>query len=220
MKSILLPTLTLFGLSALAVRANPPATLLDLTHATPAPTRLSESVVIIVDAQREYTDGLLKLDGVAAALHQTQRLLQRARAAGVPIIHIQQISKPGRGVFDPTGPFTAFAPEATPLPGETVITKQLPNAFAGTTLDDVLKKLGRKHLIISGYMTHMCISATARSALDHGYHATVIADACATRDLADGTGGTVPAATVHRVALAELADRFASIATTLDQIPN
>lgn len=195
-------------------------TLLSLTHAAHPPARLSESVVVIIDAQREYTDGRLPLAGVAAALHQTHRLLERARAAGVPIIHIQQISAPGRGVFEAGGPYIAFAPEATPLPSEPVITKSLPNAFAGTSLDATLKQLGRKHVIFSGYMTHMCISATARAALDLGYDNTVIADACATRALPEPAGGTISAATVHRVALAELADRFSTVVTTLNQIQN
>lgn len=216
MKSALLPLLA----SATFAVAAPPPTLLDLTHAAKPAGALHESVVVIIDAQREYVDGRLPLAGVSAALRQTQRLLQRARTAGVPIIHIQQISSRGRGVFDPDGPFIAFAPEAAPLPGEPIITKKLPNAFAGTSLDEALKKLGRTEIILSGYMTHMCISATARSALDHGYHATVIADACATRDLPDFTGGTIPAAEVHRIALTELSDRFATIVRTLDEIPD
>jgi hypothetical protein len=35
----------------------------------------------------------------------------------------------------------------------------------------------------------MCVSATVRSALDHGYASTVVAAACATRDLPDPLGG-------------------------------
>jgi nicotinamidase-related amidase len=66
----------------------------------------------------------------------------------------------------------------------------------------------------------MCVSATARAALDLGYRTTVIADACATRDLPDGSGGIIDATTVHRVALAELADRFATVVPTLDAISN
>src|SRR4051812_16755353 len=112
-----------------------------------------------------------------------------------------------------------FAAEAVPLARETVVVKKLPNAFAVTPLDDILRKLGRKELIISGFMTHMCVSATVRSALDHGYHATVIADACATRDLPAPDGAVISAMTVHQVALAELADRFATVVPTLDLIP-
>jgi nicotinamidase-related amidase len=209
------------ALACSQVQATSPLTLLELGGGTrPKPARLAESVVVIIDAQREYTDGRLPLANVQAALQQTQRLLTRARAAGIPIIHIQQVSTPGRGLFDSTAPFVVFVPEAMPVTGEVIITKVLPNAFAGTSLDDTLKKLGRKNLIISGYMTHMCVSATARAALDLGYRTTVVADACATRDLPDVNGGTIDAATVHRVALAELADRFSAVVDTLDQIPD
>lgn len=209
---------------ALAVGISPgfsaPATLIELGGGRLSPSGLSESVVLIIDAQREYTEGRIPLANVTGALHQTQRLLQRARLAGVPIIHIQQRGKPGRGLFDPEGKYFAFAPEAMPLAGETVITKSLPNAFAGTNLDTVVKATGRGKIIISGYMTHMCVSATARAALDLGYKTTVIADACATRDLPANDGTVIDAATVHRVTLAELGDRFSSIVETLDQIPD
>ncbi len=61
-------------------------------------------------------------------------------------------------------------------------------------------------------MTHMCVSATARAALDLGYQSTVLSDASATRDLPDIDGaGTVPAAEIHRIELAALADRFAIV---------
>src|SRR6478609_4780743 len=158
--------------------APPPLTLTELGGgAQPAPSRFSESVILIIDAQREYSAGRLPLTGIDRALHQTARLLARARAAGVPVIHIQQVSKSGRYLFDPQGPFVAFVPEATPVTGETVITKQLPNAFAGTALEATLQQTGRKYLIISGYMTHMCVSATARAAFDLGYKTTIIGDA-------------------------------------------
>jgi len=50
-----------------------------------------------------------------------------------------------------------------------------------------------------------------RAALDLGYRSTVIANAAATRDLPDGHGGVVDAETLHRVELAGLADRFATV---------
>jgi nicotinamidase-related amidase len=60
-------------------------------------------------------------------------------------------------------------------------------------------------------MTHMCVSSTARAALDLGYGCTVVGNACATRDLPDGHGGVVSAAELHRVELAALRDRFAVV---------
>ena len=101
--------------------------------------------------------------------------------------------------------------ELAPAGSEPVVVKGLPNAFAGTNLHEVLRQSGRSTLILAGFMTHMCISATARAALDLGLRSTVVAGATATRDLPDPIGGVVPAETVHRTALAELADRFAVV---------
>jgi nicotinamidase-related amidase len=76
---------------------------------------------------------------------------------------------------------------------------------------------GKKQLIVAGFQTHMCISSTVRAALDLGYRTTVIADAAATRDLPDPTGGPAfAAAELHRAALAGLADRFAIVAKLAD----
>jgi nicotinamidase-related amidase len=105
-----------------------------------------------------------------------------------------------------------------PREGEIVIPKQLPNSFAHTTLDATLQKLGRKDIILVGFMTHMCISATARSGLDHGYRCTIVANACATRDLPDGFGGVVAADAVQKAELAALRDRFATVVLTQTDI--
>jgi nicotinamidase-related amidase len=61
-------------------------------------------------------------------------------------------------------------------------------------------------------MTHMCVSATVRSATDHGLMCTIAADTVATRDLPDATGGaTIAADAINRITLAALSDRFAWI---------
>ena len=99
-----------------------------------------------------------------------------------------------------------------PQDGEVVIEKTLPNAFADTDLKTKLDAASNSDLIIVGFMTHMCVSSTARAAIDHGFRVTIDADACATRALPDGLGGLVDAETLHNVALTELSDRFAIIA--------
>ncbi len=67
-------------------------------------------------------------------------------------------------------------------------------------------------------MTHLCVSTSARAALDLGYGCSVLGPACATRDLPDGQGGVVSAADIHRIELVALADRFATIATAVSQL--
>lgn len=188
-----------------------PKTLLEMAGANLEPTALSDAALVIIDAQNEYVDGKLPLTGVGPALDNIAQLLRRARDAGAPVVHIAHQGKPG-GAFDPEGPGGAIAGPAAPAEGEKVIGKTLPNAFAGTELHETLQGLGAKQLILAGFMTHMCVSSTARAALDLGYGTTVVADAVATRDLPDPAGGVVAADVVNMAALAALADRFAVVA--------
>lgn len=188
-----------------------PKTLLQMSGAPLDPGKFSESAVIIIDAQNEYVNGKLPLVNIAPALDNIAILLKAARAAGAPIIHVQHKGRAG-GMFDPDADAFKLAPQAASESGEAIVEKPLPNAFAQTNLQDLVTKTGRKQLIIAGFQTHMCISSTVRAALDLGYRTTVVADAAATRDLPDPTGGpALSASELHRAALAGLADRFAIV---------
>lgn len=195
---------------------NDPKTLLQISGVNAQPVRLSESVVVIIDAQDEYVSGKLPLTGIDAALDAIARLLGAARAAGAPVLHVVQRGRAG-GLFDPLGKTFQINPKAAPAAGEKIVEKELPNAFAKTSLHLSLQATGRKSLVLAGFMTHMCVSTTARAALDHAWRTTIAADACATRDLPDPLGGeSIPALVVHRAALAELADRFATVTRVAD----
>lgn len=187
-------------------------TLLEMAGADLTPPKFSEAVLIIIDAQNEYVDGKLPLPGVKPALANIARLLAKARAEGGRIVHVQHRGRAG-GAFDPATRAFAIADEAASKAGETVVEKPLPNSFAGTTLHETLSSVGAKRLVLAGFMTHMCVSSTARAALDLGYQTTVAADACATRDL-PAAGGDISAADLHRAELAALADRFSIVCDT------
>ncbi len=188
-----------------------PKTLLQMAGASDAAPRWADVAVVTIDCQREYVDGRLPLVGVDAALREVAALLEGARAAGAPVLHVVHRGRAG-GAFDPDSTGFAIAAAAAARDGETVVSKGLPNAFAATMLDAALKATGRKTLVFAGFMTHMCVAATAKAAVDLGYAATVVASACATRDLPDPlSDATVSAAVLHNVTLAGLADRFALV---------
>jgi nicotinamidase-related amidase len=167
-----------------------PKTLLEMAGAPNRPQRLSEAAVVMIDAQLEYVTGRLPLTGVGPALEAGAELLAAARAAGRPVIHVQHRGR-GDGLFGPDSPFFAIAPEVAAEAGEPVVEKVVPNAFADGALDAKLKQLGVSKIIIGGFMTHLCVSTTARAALDLGF---------------------------HRIELAALSDRFATIATAVSQL--
>ncbi len=195
-----------------------PKTLLEMSGADLRPSALAQSAVVIIDAQNEYLDGKLALPGVGPAVEAMARLLAKAREAGAPVVHIAHKGRAG-GLFDRDAHGGAIIPAVQPSSGECLIEKPLPNAFAQTSLDAELKAIGRTSLVLAGFMTHMCVSSTARAALDLGYRVTIAGDAAATRGLPDPFGGIIAAEALHRAALAGLGDRFAII-TTVDQIPS
>jgi nicotinamidase-related amidase len=189
-----------------------PRTLLQIAGAPLHPSPLDRSALVLIDHQLEYISGAIPLNGIREAAAEAARLLGLAREHGVPVFHVVHHGRPGAPAFDPQGPHVAIMPELTPRDGETVVVKSLPNAFAGTDLHALIQASGRRELIIAGFATHMCVSATTRAALDLGYRSTVVAGATATRDLPHPTGkGVVPAGTIHEASLAALADRFAVI---------
>jgi nicotinamidase-related amidase len=177
-------------------------TLFDLANRRLSPPPLAEAVLILIDYQNEYLSGPLKLVGAVEAIERARVLLDAVRAAGVDVVHVAHKGAPG-GPFDRGAARGAIIDTLVPLAGEVVIEKPRPNAFSGTTLAEVVGA-GRK-IIIAGFMTHNCVSSTARAAFDLGYDITIAADACATRDL-PGLRGVVAAASLHEAALAGLAD--------------
>lgn len=188
-----------------------PKTLLDFAGAPRHPAPLDRAALVLIDHQMEYVDGVVPMAGMDAAVAAAAALLALARAHGVPVFHVLHHARPGAVVFNPDGPGVAVIPALAPLADEEVVIKSLPNSFAATDLDARLRASGRSELIVAGFATHMCVSATTRAALDLGWRTTVVADACATRDLPAPGGGVVRAAELHRAELAALADRFAVV---------
>ncbi len=94
-------------------------------------------------------------------------------------------------------------PAVAPRADEPVVVKHKVNSFLDTGLDELLKSKGVGSLVVAGAMSHMCVDAATRAALDLGYGVTLAHDAAATRDLAfDGT--EVPAASVQAALMAAL----------------
>lgn len=187
-----------------------PKTLLTLAGAAIAPAQLSKATLVMIDLQNEYLEGPLALHKVDAAVSKAAALLQRARAAGTRIIHVAHVGGAG-GAFDRAARRGQIVEAVAPEQDELVIEKRKPNALADTNLQAELEKIGRKDLVLAGFMTHMCVSSTARAAFDLGYSNSIVAETCGTRALPNPGGGVIEASVLHDSALAALADRFACI---------
>ena len=192
-------------------------TLRGLSGLTSEPASLKKAALILIDIQNTYRDGVLRLSGVEPAVAEAATLLKRARAAGTTVIHVRHNAGPG-SPYDVTAEIGQISAEVAPLDGEAVVTKAFPSSFVGTDLEERLKRAGVTDLILAGFMTHMCVNSTARSAFNLGFQPTVVASATATRDLPAPDGSVVPAAQLQAASLAALADLFAVVARDGDAI--
>ncbi|MFG3002272.1 isochorismatase family protein [Streptomyces sp. NPDC048340] len=201
----------------------PSATLRDVSGLDSRPARLSDSVLIMIDFQNTYRTGVMALEGAEEALAAGARLLERARAAGTPVVHV--INDGGEGTpYDIRAHIGAISEEVAPVEGESVVVKQFPNAFNATELEKTLTGLGFEpgsgnDLVLAGFMTHMCVNYTAQGAFNLGYRSTVVAETTATRALATPDGAVLPAAALQAAALTAVTDLFGVVVPTVEALP-
>jgi nicotinamidase-related amidase len=185
-------------------------TLRELSGLPPQPPGLRDSALIMIDCQNTYREGVMQLVGVEPALAEAAKLLERARAEGAKIFHIRHDAGPG-SPYDVTARIGQISDEVAPREGEPLITKNYPNSFVMTDLEEQLRAAGVKNVVLAGFMTHMCINSTARGAFNLGFSPTVVAAATAARNLPGADGSLVPADALQSASLAALGDLFAVV---------
>ena len=142
----------------------------------------NKSVLLVVDVQVSVVKGAWES---ARVVGNVALAVQRARAAGVPVIWVQHADED----LVKDSPGWQWAPELVPAADELLIHKNFNSSFEQTPLDDELAKLGATHIVLAGCATNWCIRATAYGALERGYDLTLVKDAHTTKtmDLENGT---------------------------------
>lgn len=183
---------------------------------------MDDTALMLVDIQNDYfPGGKMALEDMDRAAENAALLLRLFRERGLPVFHIQHVSAHPRAPFfraDTTG--VEIHASVIPAPGESVIIKHFPNSFRETPLLDQLRAASIKTLVVCGAMSHMCIDATVRAAVDTGFNCLVAHDACATRELSF-LSHTVVASEVHTAFMAALSGLYAQVlssSTIMDKI--
>lgn len=164
----------------------------------------SRSALIIQDMQNDVVmeGGAFASSGSPAhcreqgAIGHAAQLAARARALGMPVIHVWFVRRADAGDMTLNAPLFEGAVEANALvegtwgaepvsglealPGDYVVKKNRMSAWEGTQLETILKATGRDILIETGAWTNMSIEHTARTGADKGYVMVIPEDACST----------------------------------------
>ncbi|GLY15494.1 cysteine hydrolase [Kineosporia rhizophila] len=124
-------------------------------------------------------------------LHRAQALVAASRAAGVPVIWVQEVHKPhladiGRELDGSEGPHciegnpaTEIATGLGPVGAEHHIRKRRYSSFFATELDIVLKQYQVETLVMIGGFTDICILYTSVDAHQRDLTLNVVGDVVA-----------------------------------------
>jgi nicotinamidase-related amidase len=171
---------------------------------------LGTTALVMIDFQRDFVDpgGFGEALGndvslLRRAVLPAGQVLERARAAGMLVVHTREGHRPdladcppakkarGRlkaGIGDP-GPMGRIlvrgeyghdiVKELAPAPGEPVVDKPGKGAFYATDLHAILANRNIAQLVVCGVTTEVCVNTTVREANDRGYDCLVLEDCVA-----------------------------------------
>lgn len=174
---------------------------------TSIPTRIGAvDALIVVDVQNAFVSGAEAVPGHKLLVSTVGFLLAQARSANAPVIFLQNDGLAG-AADEPFQPgWELFFPAQ---PCDKIVRKKKDNGFDGTGLHAILTGLDIRTIAICGMLSEMCLAATARAAMEHGYGVLLPHDAHATYDVPAGPGSEgVPAATAARAAEWSLGDEI------------
>lgn len=133
------------------------------------------TALLVVDVQNGVVDEALRRDEVVANI---AALVDRARAASVPVIWVQHSSD---DLVTGTDAWQ-YVPELTRTDDEPLVHKRYGDSFEDTRLEALLAATSTGHLIVTGAESDACIRSTIHGAFVRGYDVTLVADAHTTFD--------------------------------------
>ncbi|KAG9159540.1 hypothetical protein Leryth_026133 [Lithospermum erythrorhizon] len=143
------------------------------------------SVLLVIDMQNHF------YSIAKTMLPEIKTTIELCRKASIPIIYTRHCHKSpsdhgmlhewwdGDLIFDGTTQAEIMLDVAR-QDYDLVVEKNTYNAFLGTKLEDKLKEMGAKEVIVSGVMTNLCCETTARDAFVRGFRVFFSTDATTT----------------------------------------
>ena len=133
----------------------------------------------IASTQNEYVTGGLRIEypPLMVSLANIGLAMDAARAAGVPVVVVQNRAPAGAQLFAHESDGWQLHPAVASRPHSHRVEKTLPSAFAHTDLGQWLTHHEVDTLAIAGYMTHNCNAATAFEAMHRGMTVEFLSDA-------------------------------------------
>lgn len=158
--------------------------------------------LLVIDIQNDYfPGGKYPLWNADATLVNIAHAIIAAKSKGVPVILIQHVADPERGLapfFNPGTDGVKIHPRILSAAADApVVVKTFADGFVKTDLEEVLTGLGVTDLLVCGMMTQNCVTHTAISRSAEKYRVCILPDCCTTVD-----------AMIHNIALNAVSTRL------------
>jgi len=139
------------------------------------------SALIVIDMQKGVV-GLPTVHPMTEVIGRVARLARAFRAKNLPVVLVNVAGRaPGRteakSNFSPQAGWTELIPELEQQPSDYIVTKLQLGAFAGTGLEQILRRRGATQIVMAGVSTCIGVESTARYAYDHGFNVAFVVDA-------------------------------------------
>jgi len=136
---------------------------------------MGKTALLVIDVQAGMFDPSDPVHEGEALLGVISGLIEKARAAGAPVIYIQHDAGPGKPLAH-GAPGWEIHPAIAPGPDDVVVGKRTPDSFHETSLQQELQADGVSKLILCGIQTDYCVDTTCRRAFSQGYDVTLVSD--------------------------------------------
>ena len=153
------------------------------------------TALVVIDVQYDFCDPD-EFPASAAILPRLAWLIDRARAAGVPVIYTRNAHGPltdspvwlsrydtrphRRGTSKPGSRGAEIHPQVAPADGDIVVTKHRYSAFVGTPFEVIVRAHAIQTLVFTGIATNICVESTLRDAFQREFNVVLVQDCTAT----------------------------------------
>jgi nicotinamidase-related amidase len=149
---------------------------------------IENPAIVVIDMLNDFVTGKLEVKRTKYIIPNLKRLVEAARANGVPVVYSNDAHYPqdvevtrkwgNHAIRDTEG--AQVIPELEPTKEDYLVEKRTYSGFYETGLDPLLRSLykgeGAKTVILGGLHTHMCVRHTAADAFFRGYCIIVAKD--------------------------------------------
>lgn len=150
----------------------------------------ARQVLLLIDVIHHFEceDGALLHERTRAIVPALVKLRQKARAAGVPVIYVNDHFGRWRSSWEQTVGLATRAQRGDvarrlkPAKDDWFVLKPGRSAFHQTPLEALLDMFGTREITIAGITSDMCVLATASDALQHRLRCRVPVDTSASLD--------------------------------------